>query len=459
MSLNQPDHLEKDYQQFVQAGISAVKTGDRKRAASLLMKATQMNGADALPWIWLSATTDDPAEQRKYLEYAVAADPGNAAARRGLVILSEKLDQSKLLPEGAGVEPRRPVEPEAAQAEASQCPKCGGHMLFDIQKDSLVCQYCGEAQVLEKHYVGGEVEQPVDYVLPTTRGHRWAEGQERVSCERCGAIAILPPGQTTDRCAYCGSNRLVTCAEAGDLVEPQAVGLMKFDAEEARSRAKKWLGEGFFAPDDLRSKSNGVELRPAYYPFWAFDGTLELSWRCEVNEGSSKNPHWVSRSGSEFQFFDDVLVPGMHQLDEEGTAGIEPFKLEELVEYRSEYLVGWQAFTYDRAMSDAILLAREKVVKQVRRSLYSRVEPGRQKRNLEAGAGKWSGLTFKYILLPLWAGVYTYRGKEYRLLINGQTGKVGGKRPRDNIKVALVAMGIGLILLFLGYIAYWLLVR
>ena len=96
-----------------------------------------------------------------------------------------------------------------------------------------------------------------------------------------------------------------------------------------------------------------------------------------MNQGSGKHAHWVARSGSEFQFFNNVLVPGMRLLSEEQVARVEPFDFDELFEYRPEYLVGWQAFTYDRAMSDAILLARERVVKLLRRSLEGRVEPGR----------------------------------------------------------------------------------
>jgi hypothetical protein len=40
-------------------------------------------------------------------------------------------------------------------------------------------------------------------------------------------------------------------------------------------------------------------------------------------------------------------------------------------------------------------------------------------------------VTFKHVLLPLWVGTYRYRGRQYPVLINGQTGKVSGEKPRD----------------------------
>ena len=68
---------------------------------------------------------------------------------------------------------------------------------------------------------------------------------------------------------------------------------------------------------------------------------------------------------------------------------------------------------------------------------------------MRTGAGQWSGITFKHLLLPLWTGTYRYQGKEYRLMINGQMGKVAGKKPRDNVKVGIVTAGGVLLTLLL----------
>ena len=54
-------------------------------------------------------------------------------------------------------------------------------------------------------------------------------------------------------------------------------------------------------------------------------------------------------------------------------------------------------------------------------------------------------MTFKLVLLPLWVGVYSYQGKQYRVWINGQTGKVSGSRPRNYFKLLGVAIGAMLV--------------
>lgn len=458
------DFDEIQYEQLVHTGIAAVKGGDREQARQLLFKATEMKPTDPEPWLWLSATTDDVDEQRDYLEHAVAADPSNAAARRGLVLLSDQLDRSRLLDEGQGVDPRHPVEPEEAVAvQVFICPSCGGHMKFDPSQSALLCEYCGYNEKPEDVPAADTGEQLLDFVLPTTRGHRWAEAQHRLVCEQCGSVGLLPTGYKGGECPYCGSRRLIESAESVELIDPQVIALAQFDEQRAAKHVREWLGRGWFIPDDLRKLAISSALRPAYYPFWTFDGTLELSWSCEVNQGGSRSENWVMRNGVEFEMFDDVLVPGLRALSKLDGSILESFDLKKVVEFKPEYLAGWTALTYDVALADASLNAREKVARLVRQQLSSRVELGNQKRNLQSGATNWSGLTYKHILLPLWVGTYRYRNRRYRVLVNGQTGTVSGVKPNDPLKAfgffaSLTAtfVAILLVLLYLAYFFGWL---
>jgi ribosomal protein S27AE len=447
---------DRRFEELLRDGITAAKNGEAVLARRLLESAVQLKISDARPWLWLSKLTEDPDERRRYLEYAVAAEPGNESARRELVLLSGKVDLARLVPEGASVAPLRPTEPEEISAQAFQCPQCGGRMHFDPHSSRLACSYCGHTQAVESARAADTAEQVIDFVLPTTRAHRWAEARQRVSCQSCGAVALLDPGHLAARCSYCGSNQLLESPQALELVEPQVISLVKLDAQAARRQIKAWLGKGFFAPDNLMRDASGFDLRLAYYPFWTFDGTLELPWSCEVNTGTNKNPHWVARSGSEYELYDDVLVPGLSILKDDEVAAIEPFLLKDVVEFKPEHLAGWPAISYDRPLTEASLKAREIVTARVRRRLSISIEPGREKRDIRAAAGKWSGGTFKNVLLPLWVGTYQFNGEPYHLLVNGQTGQVAGAKPRDNLKVVMVALGGLLLLALLGMLIYWL---
>ena len=63
-----------------------------------------------------------------------------------------------------------------------------------------------------------------------------------------------------------------------------------------------------------------------------------------------------------------------------------------------------------------------------------------------------SAVTFKHVLLPVWLAAYKYRGKSYRFVVNGQTGRVQGERPYSFWKiagaVALVAVALAIVAYF-----------
>ncbi len=440
--MRQPEYY---FEEALHDGINAIRVGNRKLGRTLLERAARMNGADTRVWMWMASTTDDPDEQREFLGRAVAADPGNEAARRGLVMLSGKLDRTRLVKEGQPYTPPQPGPAADTQGTSYLCPNCGGRTAFDIRAQELACPYCGYVQAREKRLAADEAEQMVDYIMPTTRAYNWAQTQQRVTCGQCGAITMLPPRETADRCPYCAANRFVKSDEMMELVDPQVIALIKIDEENAKKKVKAWLGKGLLAPDDLALRHAGLALRPSYYPFWTFDGTLEIPWSCEVNTGSSRFPHWEKRSGTQFEFFDDVLVPGLRAMTHEELERIKPFNLKDLVEFSPDYVVGWGALAYDYPLDKATQRAQDFVKQRFTHMMYTSVESGNQKRNFQAGAGRWSGLTFKNVLLPLWVGTYHYQGQSFRLLVNGQTGKVGGIKPRDNIKLA-VLIGICVVL-------------
>ena len=180
--MNTPSSSDRQYDELVNEAIAYVKGGQKPRARRLLERATLVRADDARAWLWLSATTDDPDEQRLFLERAVAADPSNAAARRGLVMLSDRIKGEKVLAEGEQVQPLNPQEPAEVRGVAHRCPQCGGSLQFSLATQELTCSHCGYVQPGEKRTGAERLEQPVDFVMPTERGHRWAEAQQQVTC-------------------------------------------------------------------------------------------------------------------------------------------------------------------------------------------------------------------------------------------------------------------------------------
>ena len=459
---------DREYENLVREAITAARGRKFLLARRLLERAAGMNPTDTRVWLWLSATTRDPVEQRDFLEKAVAADPNNAAAKKGLAILAGQMGESVPdLPQKGLSDGYVPPDPEKIDPQRTfegttttfACANCGGRLNHPPGMHEIVCEYCGHRQATGADYIADEAEMPFEPALQTGLAHAWAASAHEVVCEKCGAHSFEPSGVHTQRCPYCGSNQLVDSEQLDTLIDPQVIALFVIDQEQALAGAHKWLEEGYFTPDDLIARTAIRELRPAFYPFWTFDGGVEVRWTAEVRRTYGRstrgNPEWELVKGFSVQFFDDVLIPGVSVLEQRFVDELAPFALKKVIGFEPEHLAGWPAMAYDRPLSDASLLAREIVMGQVRPKVRGQIEPGREKREVRIGAGSWSGVTYKHVLLPLWVGSFVYRGQTYRVFVNGQTGKVGGEKPKDRVKSAGLWL-IGLSgLLLIAILVYW----
>ena len=58
----------------------------------------------------------------------------------------------------------------------------------------------------------------------------------------------------------------------------------------------------------------------------------------------------------------------------------------------------------------------------------------------------YSNITYKYLLVPVWISSFKYKDKVYQFVVNGQTGKVGGKSPVSAWRVILaILIGAGIV--------------
>ncbi|HOF27405.1 MAG TPA: hypothetical protein PLZ04_08180, partial [Clostridia bacterium] len=63
---------------------------------------------------------------------------------------------------------------------------------------------------------------------------------------------------------------------------------------------------------------------------------------------------------------------------------------------------------------------------------------------------KYNDIKYKYLLLPIWLSSFKYKEKIYRFMVNGRTGKVGGRSPVSALRVTIaILIVIAIILLIL----------
>jgi hypothetical protein len=64
-------------------------------------------------------------------------------------------------------------------------------------------------------------------------------------------------------------------------------------------------------------------------------------------------------------------------------------------------------------------------------------------------------MTWKHLLLPLWVVAYRYRGKTWRLVVNGQTGQVDGEAPLSWAKILLLVLVVATVMAVVALVVYW----
>ena len=262
-----------------------------------------------------------------------------------------------------------------------------------------------------------------------------------LACPHCGAVVAVPAADRTATCLYCATPGMVerpAAEERAQLVIPFSIG-----EATAISSVQRWLGtRGFFAPRGLRAavleKPRGV-----YLPVGLFSALQHSTWEASIceNRGTDSPDLWWPLSGEHSSWVTDIVVTASKGLSNEELQRIEPFRLDELRRLTPEALAGWAAEEPSRSDEEVLSLGREEALRMVYAKLV-RFMPGDGHRDLKSST-EWAHETNDRALMPVWVLVAGYDAQRplLRVLVNGQTGAVGGDPvPSSGLKIALVVL-------------------
>ena len=156
-----------------------------------------------------------------------------------------------------------------------------------------------------------------------------------------------------------------------------------------------------------------------------------------------------SRTNWDLVNFDDILVVANDSLPRKYTEKLEPWDMENLVPYTEEYLSGFSSERYSVGLAEGFDMAKDQVDNVIVRTIKRDI--GGDEQRVHRLDDRYSAITFKHVLLPLWLASFRYNNKPYRVVINGRTGAITGERPYSWIKIAVAAVAA---LAVIGAIAY-----
>ena len=99
---------------------------------------------------------------------------------------------------------------------------------------------------------------------------------------------------------------------------------------------------------------------------------------------------------------------------------------------------GFAAERYSVGLNDGWVSGRAEIERHLESQISSKI---RWEHHADHVSGvnvrtAYDDLRFKYLLLPVWISSFKYNDKVYSFMVNGQTGRVGGKSPVSPWRVA-----------------------
>ena len=272
--------------------------------------------------------------------------------------------------EGIEIYKPAPVKEEQPDTVDFSCPQCGAKTAYSIADGGLKCTNCGFYEPPARKIVGKgaqEFEFKVETMEQAARG--WGEARKQIECQSCYAITVLPEGQMTHTCPFCGSSSVIHGDAAQDTLRPRFIIPFKKTDDQCRATVKEWLGSNWLTPAKLRQMAGPGSFTAIYLPFWTFDSTTSASWRAQVGYNRTEryysNGEWKTRTVTDWRWesgrvgrnFDDLLISGTGQVKAGVLNQINSYQMSNLAPYEATYLAGYQAQAY--AVSYTHLRAHE----------------------------------------------------------------------------------------------------
>jgi predicted RNA-binding Zn-ribbon protein involved in translation (DUF1610 family) len=347
------------------------------------------------------------------------------------------------------------------------CPACGSDLLYEPRDGFLSCHHCDHKEAIPTSAEQIEERSFEQYLqIRPEQLEQLAANALEVQCQSCGATVTFTPPEVARQCDFCGVQIVAQAKSADPMLAPEGVLPFCITQPQANAGLRQWLQSRWFAPNALKHFAQPDSIHGVYLPFWTYDTNTTSHYTGERGEhyyttetyyvrdsqGNQvartrrvRHTRWYSASGTVTRWFDDVLVPATVSLAQNRLEALEPWDLAELRPYDPALLSGFKAHRYQVDLAQGFERVKQVAADVIQSDV--REDIGGDEQRIHNVSTHYSGITFKHLLLPVYAGAYRFNQKLYQIVVNGRTGEIQGDRPYSFWKIALFVLTLLFILL------------
>jgi DNA-directed RNA polymerase subunit RPC12/RpoP len=348
------------------------------------------------------------------------------------------------------------------------CGQCGADLEFHIGLQSLQCPWCGHVQELNAPPEDAVVEQDFHSMLERLREKRTALKQQleatdqtaaaaekqhqQVICASCSGTVEFYGTLTSTECPWCAAPVQLEGVHHASEDRIPVDGMLPFlvDHGKASSNLSAWVQSRWFAPNDFRRRGIEGKFQGIFLPYFTYDAITATAWSGQrgdnytvtVGTGNDRRTEtrisWTFVSGSFQRFFDDVLVLAGKGLRRDLMQALEPWPLHQVVPFNPQLMAGITARTYDIELDECFAEGRQRIAAAIEAEVRQRI--GGDHQRISRVNTRYSGITYKHLLLPAWIMTYRWQNKTRHVFVNATTGEVQGERPYSVLKILLAVL-------------------
>ncbi len=326
-----------------------------------------------------------------------------------------------------------------------KCPCCGGAIEFQAEGQNLKCPYCDtefEVATLDAYNNELTKESHEEPMWDTDEGKQYEETEKAKMglwvCQSCGGEIVADATTGATQCPWCGSP-VVFSGHFDGKRKPDLVIPFKLNKKAAMEGLAKHLTGKKLLPKVFKDQNHIEEVKGVYVPVWLFDTQAEgeirfkcsrsRTWRDSRYIYTETSYYAVTRGGQ--MTFADIPVDGSSKMADDLMESIEPFDTADGVDFKTAYLSGYLADTYDVDAEAAMPRANARVKESLEAAIGDAVRQDYETAIPENSSIHYSGSRVRYALYPVWILQTSWNGQNYLFAMNGQNGKFVGNLPMD----------------------------